>query len=342
MNGFNDLYLRAARGERTERPPIWIMRQAGRYLPQYRATRARAGDFLSLCKNPELAAEVTLQPIDLLGVDAAILFSDILVPVEPMGFRMTFDPGPVLDPPVRTRAEIERLRVPDAEEAVPYVFETIRILRRELERKVPLIGFGGAPLTLAAYMVEGRGSKNFERLKGLLYGDPSSAHLLLEKTADAMSDYLLAQVRAGAQAIQLFDSWAGILDAASFREYALPYVRKILEALRPSGVPLVYFAVNASHLYASIRGCGADVIGADWRLPLSEVSRLLGGESVVQGNLDPAVLYAPPETIARKAREVVEEGRSAPAHVFNLGHGVLPDVPVPHVEALVQAVKAGA
>ncbi len=342
MTGFNDLYLRAAKGERTERPPIWIMRQAGRYLPQYRATRAKAGDFLSLCKNPELAAEVTLQPVDLLGVDAAILFSDILVPVEPMGFRTTFEPGPVLDPPVRTRAEIERLRVPDAEEAVPYVFETIRILRRELERKVPLIGFGGAPLTLAAYMVEGRGSKNFERLKGLLYGDPPSAHLLLEKTADAMSDYLLAQVRAGAQAIQLFDSWAGILDAASFREYALPYVRKILAALRPSGVPLVYFAVNASHLYASMRGCGADVIGADWRLPLSEVSRLLGGEHPVQGNLDPAVLYAPPETIARKAREVVEEGRSAPAHVFNLGHGVLPDIPVPHVEALVRAVKAGA
>jgi uroporphyrinogen decarboxylase len=340
VNRFNDLYLRAARGEKTERPPVWIMRQAGRYLPEYRATRAKAGDFLGLCKNPELAAEVTIQPIEILGVDAAILFSDILIPVEPMGFAMTFDPSPVLDPPVRSRADVERLRVPDPEESVPFVYETIRILRRELASRVPLIGFGGAPLTLAAYMVEGKGSKNFDKLKGLLYGDPRTAHALLDKTTVVMERYLAAQVRAGAQAIQLFDTWAGILDPDSYETFVVPYVRRILDALRPLGVPLVYFAVDAAHLYDAMDGCGADVIGADWRLPLSEVSRRLSGKFVVQGNLDPCVLYASPETIAARAREIVTEGRKAPGHVFNLGHGILPDVPVDHVKALVAAVKS--
>lgn len=335
----NDLYLRAARGERAERPPVWIMRQAGRYLPAYRATRAKAGDFLGLCKNPELAAEVTLQPIDVLGVDAAILFSDILIPVEPMGFGMTFDPSPVLDPPVRSRADVERLRVPDPEDAVPFVYETIRILRRALEGRVPLIGFGGAPLTLAAYMVEGKGSKSFDRLKGMLYGDPASAHALLEKTTLVMERYLAAQVRAGAQAIQLFDTWAGILSEPDYREFALRYVRRLTDALRPLGVPLVYFAVDAAHLVEAVGDSGADVIGVDWRTSLAEASRRLDDRFVVQGNLDPCVLFATPEIVRERARRVVDEGRRARAHIFNLGHGILPETPVENAQALVAAVR---
>jgi uroporphyrinogen decarboxylase len=335
----NDLYLRAARGERTERAPVWIMRQAGRYLPEYRATRARAGDFLGLCKNPELAAEVTLQPIDILGVDAAILFSDILIPVEPMGFKMTFDPSPVLDPPVRSRADIDRLRVPDPEAAVPFVYETIRILRRALEGRVPLIGFGGAPLTLAAYMVEGKGSKSFDRLKRLLYGDPASAHALLEKTTAVMERYLAAQVRAGAQAIQIFDTWAGILSEPDYREFALRYVRRLNDALRPLGVPLIYFAVDAAHLFGAVKECGADVLGVDWRTSLADASRALGDGHVLQGNLDPCVLFASPEIVCARARRVLAEGRAAKAHIFNLGHGILPETPVENAQALVAAVK---
>lgn len=338
----SDLFLRACRGETTERPPIWIMRQAGRYLPEYRATRAKAGSFVDLCKNPELAAEVTIQPIDILGVDAAILFSDILVPVEPMGIRMEFHPGPVLDPPVRTRADVERLRDADPEEGLPYVFETIRILRRELSGRVPLIGFGAAPMTLAAYLVEGEGSKNFDKFKGLLFSDPASTRLLLEKCTRTTVRYLTAQVRAGAQAIQLFDSWAGILGLEDYREFALPYVTEVVAALKPLGVPVIYFALNGAHLFDAIRTCRADVLGVDWRTPLDAAARRLGPEYVLQGNLDPCVLFAPPEAIVERARRVVEQGRKARGHVFNLGHGILPEVPVAHAKALVEAVKATA
>ncbi|HEX6851465.1 MAG TPA: uroporphyrinogen decarboxylase [Candidatus Polarisedimenticolaceae bacterium] len=338
----SDLFLRACRGEKTERPPIWIMRQAGRYLPEYRATRAKAGSFVDLCKNPELAAEVTIQPIDILGVDAAILFSDILVPVEPMGIRMDFNPGPVLDPPVRTRADVERLVVADPEEGLPYVYETIRILRRELAGRVPLIGFGAAPMTLAAYLVEGEGSKNFDKFKGMLFSDPDSARLLLQKCTAMTVRYLAAQVKAGAQAIQVFDSWAGILGYDDYREYSLPYVNEVVASLKPLGVPVIYFALDGAHLFDAIRECGADVLGVDWRTPLDEAARRVGPDFVLQGNLDPCVLFSPPETIAARAREVVERGRAARSHIFNLGHGILPEVPVAHAKALVDAVKATA
>jgi len=292
----NDLFLRACRRERVDRPPVWMMRQAGRYLPEYRTVRERV-DFVTLCKTPELAAEVTLQPVDLLGVDAAILFSDILIPAEPMGVKVEFNPGPVLDPPVRSAADVERLRVPDPEESVPFVYESIRILRSALDGRVPLIGFGPSPFTFCAYLVEGGGSRHFDRIKALVYADPDLAHRLLDKATRTIERYLEAQVRAGAQAIQIFDTWAGLLGPADFREFALRYARRILDALRGSGVPRIYFALNAAHLYTEIRQCGADVVGVDWRTPLDEASRLLGSDYAVQGNLDPCVLLSSPETI---------------------------------------------
>jgi uroporphyrinogen decarboxylase len=334
----NDLFLRACRRQPVERTPIWMMRQAGRYLPEYRAIRSRV-DFVTLCKTPELAAEVTIQPIDRLGVDAAILFSDILIPAEPMGPVVTFNPGPVLDPPVRRAEDVDKLRVPDPEETVPFVYETIRILRRELAERVPLIGFGAAPFTLAAYLVEGGGSKNFEHFKQLIYAEPVVAHRLLEKCAATLECYLAAQVRAGAQAIQLFDTWAGLLDPGDYREFALRYARRVLESLREAGVPRIYFALDASHLLEDIRGCGADVIGLDWRTPLAEGARRLGPAFALQGNLDPTALLAPPAVIEKHARRIVAEGSAATGHVFNLGHGILPTTPVEHARALVDAVR---
>ena len=336
----NDCFLRACRGEKLDRPPIWIMRQAGRYLPEYRAIRKKI-DFVTLCKTPETAAEVTIQPVDRLGVDAAILFSDILVPVEPMGFNISFNPGPVLDHAVRTRKDVDNIRITDPEETVPFVYETIRILRRELEGRVPLIGFAAAPFTLATYLVEGQGSKNFSKVKKLLFAEPATAHALLEKITVATEKYLLAQVKAGAQAVQLFDSWAGMLSAEDFREFGMRYARRVLDTLKGAGVPRIYFALNNAHLLEEIEDCGAEVIGMDWRMDLAESSRRLAGRYVLQGNLDPAVLLSgSQETIREKARQVVAAGRNLPGHIFNLGHGILPDTPVEHAQTLVQAVQS--
>jgi len=314
------------------------MRQAGRYLPEYMAVREQV-DFLTLCRTPELAAKVTLQPIDRFGLDAAILFSDILIPAEPMGFGVRFEPGPVIDAPVRTRADVERVRLFEPRDEVPFVFDTIRILRRELEGRVPLIGFAATPFTLSAYLVEGSGSKTFDRIKGLLFSDAPTAHLLLEKVADVTQRYLAAQIEAGAQAIQLFDSWAGLLGLDEYREFSLTYVRRVFEHLRPSGVPLIYFALNGSHLLEAIRECGADVVGVDWRLPLDQASARLQNRFTLQGNLDPCLLLAPPPVIEKQARYIVELGSALPGHVFNLGHGILPDTPVESVETLVRCVQ---
>lgn len=335
----NDLFLRACRREPVERTPVWLMRQAGRYLPEYRAVRERV-DFVTLCKTPELAAEVTLQPIDRLGVDAAILFSDILVPVEPMGFHLDFHPGPLIEPAVRSAADVERIRVPDPEDSVPFVYDTIRVLRRELAARVPLIGFGAAPFTLAAYLVEGKGSKDFAHVKRMLYADPATAHRLLEKCAETLERYLLAQVRAGAQAIQVFDTWGGLLAPDDFREFALRYARRVLDALRDAGVPRIYFALNGAHLLDEIRECGAEVVGLDWRTGIAEASRRLGPSFALQGNLDPCVLMASPAVIAARAARIVEEGALAPGHIFNLGHGILPETPVENAQALVESLRA--
>ena len=335
----NDLLLRTLRREPTERRPIWIMRQAGRYLPEYRAVREKV-DFATLCKTPELACQVTLQPIERLGVDAAILFSDIMVPAEPMGFEIRFAPGPVLDPPVRSAADVERLRVPDPEESVPFVLDTIRMVRRELEGRLPLIGFAAAPFTLAVYLVEGQVSKSFAQIKRMMFADPPSLHRLLEKISQTTERYLAAQVRAGAQAIQLFDTWAGLLSLEQYREFALPYARRVLDQLGRTDAPRIYFALNSAHLLDAIRGCGADAVGLDWRVGLGEASGRLDHRYVVQGNLDPCALLGSPEVISRRALEVLRDGASAPGHVFNLGHGILPDTPVEHAQALVETVRS--
>ncbi len=331
MKNDNDLFLRACRGERGSRPPVWLMRQAGRYLPEYREVRKKV-DFLTLCRTPELAAQVTLQPIDRLGVDAAILFSDILVPAPAMGLNLDFNPGPVVDPPVRTADDVARLVVPEIEQEVPFVYETIRILRRELAGRVPLIGFAAAPFTLAAYLVEGEGSRSFGQWKRMLYGAPEVAHGLLDKTTETTIRYLVAQVRAGAQAIQLFDTWAGLVSATDYATFSLPYVKRVLAAVAAEGVPTIYFALNAAHAASEVATCGADVLGADWRTPLS-------GAHPLQGNLDPCVLLADVATVRRRTRAMLEDGTRLPAHIANLGHGIFPETPVDNAIAFVERVK---
>jgi uroporphyrinogen decarboxylase len=332
----NDLFLRACRGEATERLPVWIMRQAGRYLPAYRAVRERV-DFLTLCKTPELAAEVTLQPVDVLGVDAAILFADILLPLEAMGAELVFTPGdgPTFPQPVRSRDAIARLRVPQVEESLGYVFAAMRLVRRELEGKLPVIGFGGTPWTLAAYLVEGAGSRHFEHLLAWSYADPEGLGELLDRIADTSLAYLSAQIDAGAQALQLFDTWGGLLDAERWRALALPPLLRLVRGLA-GRVPLIYYLNGGSHLLEALAELPVDVLSVDWRQPLSRVRRTVGGRPL-QGNLDPAALLAPVAEIERRVATLLAEGRGG-GHVVNLGHGILPATPVDHARAFVEAV----
>lgn len=346
------LFLRACRGERTERTPIWIMRQAGRYLPEYRAVRDRF-DFLTTCREPDLACEITLQPVRRLGVDAAILFSDILIPVIAMGAEVTFSPGPQLAQAVRTRDAVQRLRVPDPRESMGFVLEAIRLLRGALPASVPLIGFAGAPLTMAAYLVEGGGSRTLATLKALLYSEPATGDLLLERCAATVARHLTEQIRAGAQAVMLFDTWAGLLSPADIDRFAKPAARRVFDAIRSeladgaADVPFIYYAGDAAGWYDRCREVGADVIGVDWRADLAQARRALGPRLVVQGNLDPAVLLGPPAVIRERAAAVLAsaaagaagDGAGSRGHVFNLGHGILPDTPPDHAQVLVDAVR---
>jgi uroporphyrinogen decarboxylase len=338
------LFLRACRGERVERTPIWIMRQAGRYLPEYRALRERH-DFLSCCRTPELACEIALQPVRRLGVDAAILFSDILVPLPGMGVRVAFEPGPRLERRILTRADVDALRVGDAREATPFVLDAVRLLRRELDGRLPLIGFAGAPFTVATYLVEGGGSKSFAATRSLLSSDAATAHALLAKCADVLASYLGEQVRAGADAAMLFDTWAGLLSPGEYRSFALPYARRVLDAVRGVAperrVPRIYYAGEAAGWLEACREVGADVIGLGWRLGLDQARLRLGADLVLQGNLDPAVLLGPiPQIRERAAAVLVRAGADRGAkHVFNLGHGILPETPPEHALALVEAVR---
>jgi uroporphyrinogen decarboxylase len=348
------LFLRACAGEAVERTPTWVMRQAGRYLPEYRALRERH-DFLASCRTPELACEITLQPVRRLGVDAAILFSDILVPLPAMGVPVEFHPGPVLGRRVRTRADVDALRVAEAEEATPFVAEAVRLVRRELPRDVALIGFAGAPFTLATYLLEGGGSKSFSAVKGLLFSDPDVAHALLAKCADTVASSLAAQVRAGASAAMLFDTWAGVLAPGDVGTFVVPYARRVLERVRESArgafVPTIYYAGDAAGWLEAAVETGAQVIGLDWRVDLGDARRRLGREVAVQGNLDPAVLLGPVPEIRRRAEGVLRAARGlddrragprpgpARGHVFNLGHGILPQTPPEHARALVDAVR---
>jgi uroporphyrinogen decarboxylase len=313
------------------------MRQAGRYLPEYRATRARAGDFLTLCKTPELACEVTLQPIERLGVDAAILFSDILIPLERMGIPLAFpDEGPRLQP-VRDEAGIAALRVPNADEEFPFVMEAVRLIRGALDGRVPLIGFAGAPFTLLTYVVEGQTGKQFAETKRLLFTAPKAAHLLLQKLTDTVFDYLAAQIRAGAEVVQLFDSWVGQLAPDDFRVFAAPYVKQLVDRLKTLGAPVIYFANDGGSLLSDAARIGADCLGVDWRTPIDEARARTGDGVTLQGNLDPCVLFGPVPEIERRARDILDRGRGF-RHVFNLGHGILPGTPPEHAVALVEAV----
>jgi uroporphyrinogen decarboxylase len=335
----NDRFLRACRRERVDRTPVWFMRQAGRYMAEYRALREKHS-LLTLCRTPELAVEVTLQPVRALGVDAAILFSDLLLPLAPLGLPFDFQAGegPVVESPLRSAGDVARLRRFEPREELGMVLEAIRGVRRELEGRVPLIGFAGAPFTLASYAIEGGRSVHFAATKALLYGEPQTWHRLAALLSAVVADYLRAQVEAGAQALQLFDSWVGALDEADYREFALPHVRSIFDALGGLGVPLIHFGVGTGHLLAAMREAGGDVIGVDWRTPLPEAWRRAGDTVALQGNLDPTLLLGPRDRLLRGVDAVLGAVDGRAGHVFNLGHGILPSTPVENVRAVVDHV----
>lgn len=335
----NDTFLRACRGEEVDYTPVWLMRQAGRYLPEYQSVRSNV-DFLTLCKSPELATAVTLQPVDILGVDAAILFSDILIPLEAMGMRLEFSDkeGPLLSEPVRSKTSVEKLIIPDVEDDLPYIYDTIKMLRRELENKVPLIGFAGAPFTLATYMIEGGTSKNFLNTKKMMFQNGPVFHYLMEKITDMLISYLSYQIRAGAQAVQIFDSWAGILSPVDYKKFAFPYARKVIAEIKKELVPVIYFVNDCAGILKEVKNCGADVISVDWRVDLSDAIKKLGKKVIIQGNLDPCALFLPQEKLEERVKEILWKGEIARNHIFNLGHGVLPQTPVENVIAMVEAV----
>jgi uroporphyrinogen decarboxylase len=330
-------FLAACRREPVPHRPIWIMRQAGRYLPEYRALRAKV-DFETLTRTPELAAEVTLQPLKRFELDAAILFSDIMTPLQGMGVALDFEPAPVVRDPIRSDAQIEALPTLLPQRDVPFVLETLRLVRAGVPRRTPVIGFAGAPFTLMCYLVCGRPSKEFAAARAFIYSRPDSAQRLLERLSDAMAAYLAAQAAAGAQALMLFESWAGLLAAPQFARFALPAVRRTLAALRASGVPLIYYVNQGSALLSAVAELDVDVVGVDWRTSLAEVRRTLGSGKAVQGNLDPAALFAPPAELARQADAVLAAAGDAPGHVFNLGHGIWPDTDPDAVARLVDHV----
>jgi uroporphyrinogen decarboxylase len=337
----NDTFLKACRGEEVEYTPVWLMRQAGRYLPEYHAVRNKF-TFLELCKTPEAAAEVTIQPVDILGVDAAILFSDILVPLEKMGAPLEFyeKRGPVFLEPVRDRAAVERLVIPDPEQDLGYVMDTIRILRRELSGRVPLIGFSGAPFTLATYLVEGGSSKNYFLTKKMMYTDPELYAALLDKITDCTIAYLKAQVEAGAQALQIFDSWAGVLAPCDFGEFAITYVQRIIRELKEGGVtvPIIYFANNGATLLPQSMTSGADVIGLDWRINIDDAVKIVGRKVSLQGNLDPIALMLPPDKMEKRIQNILDQAKGARGHIFNLGHGIVPEIPPAQAKFFVETV----
>lgn len=343
----NNTFLKACRGEKTGYTPVWLMRQAGRYLPQYKKVRAKV-DFLTLCKTPELAAEVTIQPVDILKVDAAILFSDILIPTETMGMKLEFSEskGPILYEPIRDEASIDKLRDLKPDEDLPFVLETIKILLKKL--KVPLIGFSGAPFTLATYMIEGGSTKNFLNTKKMMYQSPVLFSKLMEKMTDTVIRYLQLQINAGVHAVQIFDSWAGTLSPYDFEKFALPHVKKIISVLKNSkyknrnqelkNIPVIYFAFNSSGMLKLIKQSGADVFGIDWRIEISDAVDILGSDNAVQGNLDPCILFGRKGLIKERVKHILNGAKSAKGHIFNLGHGILPETPVDNAIAMVDYV----
>ena len=340
----NDRLLRALRRQPVDRTPVWLMRQAGRYLPEYRAIRARAGDFMTLCQTPELACEVTLQPLTRFPLDAAILFSDILTIPDAMGLGLSFSEGegPQFARPLRSAADIARLAAPDPEVELRYVMDAVRLIRRELADRVPLIGFAGSPWTLATYMVEGGSSKDYSRIKGLLYDQPERLHQLLDVVTQAVTDYLNAQAAAGAQALMIFDTWGGILTPRAYQEFSLVPMAKIVAGLdrAPAGerTPVILFTKGGGAWLEDLVATGCDAVGVDWTVDLNTARQRVGACVALQGNLDPAVLYASPERIRQQVAQVLADFGPGAGHVFNLGHGVQPQVDPEHVRVLVEAV----
>jgi uroporphyrinogen decarboxylase len=340
----NDRFLRALKREPVDCTPVWIMRQAGRYLPEYRATRTRAGSFVNLCKTPELACEVTLQPIARYPLDAAILFSDILTIPDAMGLGLSVEEGigPRLARPVRTRADIEKLGVPDPETDLRYVMDAVRLIRRELNDRVPLIGFAGSPWTLACYMIEGQGSDNFARAKALAWDDPQTLHHLLDVVARSVASYLAAQAAAGAQALMVFDTWGGLLAPEMFDEFSLRYLAQIAQSLKVDDaakhVPLILFSKGANSHLEELADTGCAALGLDWTISLGNARMRVGDSVALQGNLDPAVLHASPDAIRAEVHKALHSFGAYPGHVFNLGHGITPDVDPERLGVLIDAV----
>ncbi len=340
----NDRLLRALLRQPVDITPVWMMRQAGRYLPEYRATRARAGSFLDLCKNPELACEVTLQPLERFPLDAAILFSDILTIPDAMGLGLYFTEGegPRFERPVRDEAAVRSLGVPDPEQDLGYVMDAVRTIRRELNGRVPLIGFSGSPWTLATYMVEGGGTKNFARTKGMMFDRPELMHRLLTTVADAVIAYLNAQVAAGAQAVMIFDTWGGVLTPRDYEDFSLTYMQRIIQGLvresEQRTVPVILFTKGGGQWLERMSETGCDALGVDWTTNLADARLRVRDRVALQGNLDPCILYASPARIRQEVGRVLESYGRGPGHVFNLGHGIHPDVNPEHASALVEAV----
>lgn len=334
---YDSPFMRACRREPVPYTPVWLMRQAGRYMREYREVRARTS-FLELCKTPELAAEVTVTAVERLNVDAAIIFADILLIVEPLGLRLEFgkDEGPIIHDPIRTAEDVDRLHEVESVESLNYVYEAIRLTRRALSSNLPLIGFCGAPFTIASYIVEGGGSRNYVHTKRLMYTDAGAWNVLMSKISRALVRYLNAQIEAGAQAVQLFDSWVGCLSQDDYRKYVLPHTRSVIESVT-HGTPVIQFGTGTATLLELMREAGGDVIGVDWRVDLGDAWRRLG-DVAIMGNLDPVALFANRDHVIAQARKILDSANGRDGHIFNLGHGILPETPVDNVIALVEAV----
>jgi uroporphyrinogen decarboxylase len=332
-------YMQTVNGEQTQTPPVWLMRQAGRYLPEYRDVRKKHS-FLEVCHTPELACEVTLQPIRRYDFDASILFSDILVPLAPMGAKIDFNPGPQIANPLRTMDDLKQVKSFDAREKLVEVLEAIAMIRRELPQKTSLIGFAGAPFTLASYWIEGGKPEPFATIKSMMYTEPELFHSFLDQLAEMVAEYLVAQVEAGANAVQLFDTWAGVLTERDFRTHLLPSLQKIFARLSEAGIPSTYYAKGASHLLPTLGDLGATVVSLDWRIDIDEARGVLGADQVLQGNLDPTILLAGESAIRNETRHILDQIGDRP-HVFNLGHGILPMTPIDSVHIMLDEIRSG-
>jgi len=339
MSAPDSRFVRACKRLPVDRTPVWFMRQAGRYMPEYRAVR-KQHSLIEICKNPQLAAEVTITAAEFLHVDAAIIFADLLLPLEVMGLPFYFSAGegPVIESPLRTREDIDRLQTDKASD-LGYVAEAVRVVAKHFGDKLPVIGFCGAPFTLASYMIEGGGSRHYIKTKNLMYSQPQAWDELLRKLVEVTSTYARAQVEAGADVIQVFDSWVGCLSVEDYRKFVLPRTTELIRSLKASGAPVIYFGTDTSTLLASMKETGADVIGLDWRIPLDEGWQRLGNEAAVQGNLDPALLFADWKQVKAGAARILDQAGGRPGHIFNLGHGILPETPVENVRALAEYIQ---